>query len=118
MNTAIDAVLPARFAALEPFSEWALATETERMLHRADAKQADIEAFRDAMMASLDAVVAHLDAFPLGDMPEPERNLYGMLLSLAEVAPAVEFYRQPNVIDGFDPRRFLPVEDFVLRPKY
>jgi hypothetical protein len=110
--------LPAAFVALEPFVGWAIPTETGRMLRRADSSQAEIIAFRDGMMRDLDAIIAHLDEFQLGSMPEPEARLYAMLMSLAEIAPAVEFYQQPNVIDGFDPRRFLPVEDFILRPNH
>ena len=30
--------------------------------------------------------------------------------------PAVEFYQQPAVIDGYDPRRFIANESFALRP--
>jgi len=29
-----------------------------------------------------------------------------LTLSLAEIAPAVEWYDQPTVIDGFDRRRY------------
>ncbi len=117
MSDMADITLPGGFEELLPFADWALPRETDRMLKRADAQQAEIVRFRDAMMARLDAIVEHLDAFPLDDMPVAEAHLMAMLLSLAEVAPAIEFYRQPRVIDGFDPRRFLPVEDFVLRPK-
>ena len=116
MNTASVSPLPDGFADLEPFLDWALPRETERMLKRADATQEDIVAFRDAMMERIEAAIGHLDAFPLNALPEREARLMAMVLALAEIAPAVEFYAQPNVIDGFDPRRFLPVEDFVLRP--
>ena len=34
-----------------------------------------------------------------------------LTLSLAEVAPAVEKFNQPTVIDGFDFKRFVPVHD-------
>lgn len=117
MSDVTDITLPPGFEALMPFADWALPRETDRMLKRADARQPEIVRFRDAMMERLDMIVGHLNAFPLNDMPVAEGHLMSMLLSLAEVAPAIEFYRQPRVIDGFDPRRFLPVEDFVLRPK-
>ena len=116
MTGAAEIELPLGFEALRPFSDWALLTESERMLKRADALQGDIVRFRDAMIERVESVVEHLNTFPLDAMPTPERNLMAMLLSLAEIAPAVEFYHQPNVIDGFDPRRFLPDEDFILRP--
>jgi hypothetical protein len=46
-----------------------------------------------------------------------DENLLFLTLALAEIAPAVEFYRQAAVIEGFDALRFLPVENFCLRPK-
>tara|TARA_B100000795_G_C22557425_1_gene344931 strand:- start:200 stop:568 length:369 start_codon:yes stop_codon:yes gene_type:complete len=111
-------ILPTQFAALGCFSGWALKSETERILRRAETEQDDIVAFCDAMLLRLDDIIQHLDSFEETEMPEEELNLYAMLLSLAEIAPAVEFYHQPAVIDGFDPKRFLPVEDFILRPKF
>jgi|TARA_B110000967_G_C18804671_1_gene520342 hypothetical protein len=113
-----EKTLPEDFRTLEHFFEWALHSETERTLKRADACQEEILAFRDAMLGRLDDIVEHLDRFKGENIPEAEGNLYAMLLSVAEIATAVEFYQQPAVIDGFDPRRFLPVEDFILRPKF
>jgi hypothetical protein len=49
-------------------------------------------------------------------MPETERHLMYLLLSLAEIAPAVESYHQPAVIYGYDPARFVAKEDFVMHP--
>jgi hypothetical protein len=34
-----------------------------------------------------------------------------MTLSLAEVAPAVELFGQPSVVDGYDITRFTPQHD-------
>jgi hypothetical protein len=34
-----------------------------------------------------------------------------MTLSLAEVAPAVENFGQPGVVDGYEYTRFVPVHD-------
>ena len=116
MTHSIDHALPRQFTSLSPYLGWALPTETERMLKRVDSTQEEIEEFRDAMMAVLDDVVNYLNGCWPDRMSLSDSLLYNLLLSLAEIAPAIEFYRQPNVIDGFDPRRFLPVESFVLRP--
>jgi hypothetical protein len=110
-------VLPSEFAALQPFVDWALPTETARNHHRHESSSEEIEAFAAAMLAHFDAIVTRLNEFPLDDMPEPWRPLYWMLLSLAEVAPAVEFYHGPHVPDGYDTRRFVADEDFPLRPR-
>ncbi len=108
--------LPAQFAHLEVFSQWSLATETERNRLRNSSAMADIIAFKDAMLVDVDAIVAHLNGFPLDAMPAEPLALMHMLLSLAEVAPAVEAYNQPGVIDGYDPARFVADETFVMRP--
>jgi hypothetical protein len=107
--------LPSAFAHLQPFTGWSLATETERNTRRHEASMDEIQAFIDAMLADVDAIVAYLDAF--GETLPPEaRALMDMLMSLAEVAPVVECYRQQAVIDGYDPRRFVADENFVLKP--
>ena len=43
-------------------------------------------------------------------------TLMYLLLSLAEIAPAIEFYNQPAVIDGYESARFRADESFVMRP--
>jgi hypothetical protein len=116
--TVLGPVLPPDFADLEPFADWAQATETARNHKRIDAVQADIEAFANAMLPRLDAVCGYLDGYPLDAMPEDARRLYYMLLSVAEVAPAIEGYHAPAVPYGYDSRRFRAQEDFPLRPRF
>ncbi|WP_034300462.1 hypothetical protein [Herbaspirillum sp. RV1423] len=108
--------LPAQFAHLSPFIGWSLATETERTRMRNTSAMSDIIAFKDAMLADVDAIVAYLNAFPLEAMPPREAALMHMLLSLAEVAPAVEAYNQPGVVDGYAFSRFAADENFIMRP--
>ena len=43
-------ILPADFADLEPFADWALATEPERYAKRLSSSQAELEAFYNAGM--------------------------------------------------------------------
>ena len=108
--------LPQQFAHLAPFIHWSLATETERNRLRNASDMADIIAFKDAMLADVNDIVDWLNTFPLDAMPPDAQKLMHMLLSLAEVAPAVEAYHQPGVIDGYDPERFIADEKFVMRP--
>jgi hypothetical protein len=101
--------LPDGFGDLEALArDWALSTERERSLQRNRASIAEIQRFYDAMLARIDAVMEHLNRFSMDDLPEAERRLLDLALSLAEVAPAIEFYKQPAVIDGYDPLRFVP----------
>ncbi|WP_068079777.1 hypothetical protein [Novosphingobium rosa] len=110
------ATLPEGFADLLPFTDWCLASETERNIHRHTVGMPRILAFRDAILPRVDDIVAYLERNRLEDMPESDLPLMHMLLSLAEIAPAIEFYNQPAVIDGYDSRRFAAEENFVLRP--
>ncbi|HEY1609716.1 MAG TPA: hypothetical protein VGG24_10640 [Paraburkholderia sp.] len=114
--TSVTAVtLPAEFAHLQEHTGWALATETTRNMRRHSASMEEIGAFADAMLGEVERIVPYLDAFGQ-QLPDEARPLLWMLLSLAEVAPVLECYRQQAVIDGYDPRRFVADEDFVLKP--
>lgn len=101
--------LPKPFEDLEPFIGWALPDEVSRGRRRASSPMADIQAFYDALLPRMEEVLGYLNAHSLKELsPEAER-LKNMVLSLAEIGPAVEFYGEPSVIDGFPTERFLPV---------
>ena len=104
-----DARLPEGFGDLEVFARiWALSTERERSAQRYGASIAEIRAFYEGMLERIDAVMAHLNRFAMDALPPAEQRLLDLALALAEVAPAIEFYKQPAVIDGYDPQRFVP----------
>jgi len=106
-----DYMLPEGFQDFEPFvSHWALATERERNQQRLSSSMAEIQALYDALLPRMDEIIGYLNQFRLNEMPEDARRLFHLALSLAEVAPAVEFYKQPEVVDGFPAERFAPVE--------
>ncbi|CAE6784143.1 hypothetical protein R69927_04081 [Paraburkholderia domus] len=111
--------LPEGFESLAPFVHvWALETETERNTQRHTVGMDAILAFRDAILPQVDDVVAYLNQYALGTLdehPEAMTMMY-LLLSLAEIAPAIEFYNQPSVIDGYESSRFRADESFVMRP--
>jgi hypothetical protein len=100
--------LPESFQDLEPFAEWALSTEVERMAARENSTIEELQVFYDAMLRRLPAVVEYLNQFPLDRMPEQAQRLMQMALSLNEVSIAVERYRQPRVINGRERARFFP----------
>jgi len=104
--------LPAQFKDLEPFvATWALATERERNRKRLSSTMEDIQAFYNALLPRMEAMIEYLNQFPLEQMPEDAKRLFHLSLSLAEVANAVELFKQPDVIDGFDPERFIPMHE-------
>ncbi len=104
-------MLPAPFADLEGFvGAWALATEAERSRKRKASTMAEIQAFYDAILPRMEAILSYLNQFPLEEMPEEGKRLLYLSLSLAEVASAVELFKQPTVPEGYDVTRLTPHE--------
>lgn len=111
--------LPEAFAGLQPFvSLWALDTETARNIQRHAQPMDAIRAFADTMLAHMNDLIAFVNRKPMSEFDEVDETLLKLMLSLAEVAPAVEFYGQQEVVWGFDPRRFVAEEDFNMKPKF
>lgn len=102
--------LPDEFKDLERFAGWALPTEGERNHKRLHSEMSEIQSLYDTMVPRMGAIMEYLNAFLIDDMPEDAQRLFHLTLSLAEVAPAVEFYQQPRVIDGFPAERFVPMD--------
>ncbi len=97
-----DASLPEAFRDLEQWSAWALETEKERSDKRQASTIEELKDFYDAMLARTDEALSYIDQFPLDDLPPDAQRLFLLTLSLAEVAPAVEQFGQPQVVDGYD----------------
>lgn len=106
--------LPDGFEDLEPWvAQWVLPTSTARSRKRHATPMDEIQSFYDAVQPRLKEMLTHLNSVPYrDDMPDNERRLLGLTLSLAEITTAVEWYGQPGVIDGFDPERFVLTTDF------
>jgi hypothetical protein len=103
--------LPESFQDLTPYLAWALATERERSAKRQSSPMTEIKAFYDAMLARMEEVLPYLAQFPPGQVPADVQRLFLLTLSLAEVAPAVENFGQPSVVQGYDVARFIPGHD-------
>ena len=101
--------LPEAFKDLEPFLSWALPTENGRNRKRLQSTMEEIKEFYAVMTERAEAALIHLDTFALDKLPDAEKNLLNLTLSLAEVANAVELFKtEPGVIGGFPPERFVP----------
>lgn len=99
--------LPAAFADLEPWVErYALESERERNERRVTSELSDLQAFYDAMLGRMEAVMDHLQSVPNDNPPAPERTLAALASTFMEVSLAVELFKSPTVPDGFDWRRF------------
>jgi hypothetical protein len=104
--TPMSATLPPGFDMLEPFADaWVLPDSLARMEKRRTSSMDEIRPFYDAAIASADKALAHLRNFQLGELPPAEERLLKLMLSLAEVGPAVEWFNDPMVYDGFDARK-------------
>jgi hypothetical protein len=100
-------LLPARFADLERFiDDWALPTQADRHRRRLSSSMDSLREFYNAMVARMDEIIEYLNQCAVENQPEDARRLFLLTMSLAEIAMAVELFKQPAVVDGFDPRRF------------
>lgn len=100
-----ESALPEAFRDLEPWLAWSLETEKERSDKRQASSMDELKAFYDAMLARMEAILSYLDQFSLDDLPADAQRLFLLALSLAEVAPAIEQFGQPQVVDGYDIQR-------------
>lgn len=103
--------LPEPFQDLAPYLAWSLPTERERSAKRQSSTMAEITAFYQAMLPRMEEVLPYLAQFPPEHVPVDVQRLFYLTLSLAEVAPAVENFGQPSVVEGYDIARFIPVHD-------
>ena len=94
-------MLPEEFADLEPFAgTWCLPAEAARYAQRLASTMAEMQAFYDAAFPRVRDAMAHLDRFPLRELPERELNLLHLVFSLVMVSLPVEVWHQPRVIDS------------------
>ena len=92
--------LPADFADLEPFADWALPTADERYAKRLASSMDELQAFYDASMARIQDALTHLDQFPLDELPEDATRLMWLYCALMTASFPVEAWRQPRVPDS------------------
>lgn len=101
--------LPADFVALEPFvAKWALGTSKQRHEARLNSTTTELQVFYDAILPEMRKLLAALDQYALGSLPEELHKLYWLSLSFAEVAPHIELYKgSVGVPYAFKEQRFV-----------
>jgi len=92
-------MLPAEFADLEPFVEWALPSESERYAKRLASTMDELRRFYDAAFPRLADAAKYLDTFPLHDLPDDATRLLHLCYSLINVSFPIEAWHQPRVPD-------------------
>lgn len=98
--------LPGGFESLEPYvAEWVLPDAIARVAKRQASTLTEIRRFYDGMLPLGHKALEYLRGLELGGLPPEGERLLKLMLSLAEIAPAVEWYNGPKVRDGFDVSR-------------
>jgi hypothetical protein len=92
--------LPAQFADLEPYADWALPTEPERYAKRLASTMDELQTFYDAAFPRLEEAASYLEQFPLDALPEDATRLLSLTYSLINISFPVEAWRQPRVPDS------------------
>lgn len=86
---------------------WGLSTETARSERRWISSPEEFREFYEATLPRLDELLAYLDQFPLGNLPNEAKPLYHLALAFAEVAPHCELYGDSNKVpNSFSAERF------------
>ena len=108
--------LPEGFHDLEPYLEWSLATDRERITKRKMSPMAEITAFYEAMLPRMSEILSFLEQYPVeqdtAQTPADVQRLFFLTLSLAKIAPAVELYGYP-VPEGLDALRLENVDIYL-----
>ena len=93
-------ILPAEFADLEPFADWALHGERARYAKRVSSTMDQLQAFYNAAFPRLDDAMAYLEKFDVDALPEDGKRLLWLYCALVTVSFPVEAWRQPRVPDS------------------
>lgn len=110
MTMQTDMAVPAGFEDLARFSRWALPTADQRTRARREASSEELRELYDGVLPRVEAILDECDRFALGELPESHRGIFNIALSMAEIAPHVEFYRgDPGVPYAFEEARFVAV---------
>lgn len=94
------AILPAQFADLEPFTDWALPTEKARYAKRIASTMDDLQAVYDAAFPRLEAGTDYLKQVRIDGIADDDKHLLWLFCALVTVAFPVEAWRQPRVPDS------------------
>jgi hypothetical protein len=92
--------LPAEFAELEPFADWAVPTERARYEKRVASTMDELQAFYDAAFPRIDDAIAYFTNRPVDALPAEGQRLLWLYCALMTASFPVEVWRQPRVPDS------------------
>ena len=98
-------MLPASFANLEPFLNWALPTETQRRQKRESCSLAEINEFYQAMLPRTSEIVSYFNKqeAACGGADNVDKNtktLFTLMLAFLDASLSVEIHKSPTVPNG------------------
>jgi hypothetical protein len=100
-------LLPVGFRSVESLvAEWVLADSDARAAKRQASTMSEVQSFYDAMLPIARPAIEYLHAHALEELQPEGMRLLKLMLSLAEISTAVEWYGSPTVPDSFDFARF------------
>ena len=110
MTDQAQMILPEGFEPLAKFAKWNLATANDRYVARREASAAELKDFYEGVLPHIEAILDKCDKFMLGELPESYQGIYNIALSMAEIAPHIEFYKgEVGVPYAFEESRFVVV---------
>ncbi|MEM7469552.1 MAG: hypothetical protein AAF387_22105 [Pseudomonadota bacterium] len=65
-----------------------------------------LQEFYDALHPKIKEIAAELDNCSLNSLNQPQADLMALALMFMEVAPAIEYYNNPDVPNAVDYNRF------------
>jgi hypothetical protein len=92
--------LPAAFADLEPWADWALPSEADRYAKRLASSMDELQAFYDAAFPRLAESTELLQGIALDGISDEDQHLLWLFSALVTVSFPVEVWRQPRVPDS------------------
>lgn len=92
--------LPADFADLEPFADWALPSANDRYAKRLSSTMDELQSFYDAAFPRLEAGTQYLRDVPLDGISDENQRLLWLFEALVTVSFPVEVWRQARVPDS------------------
>lgn len=93
-------LLPAEFADLEPFTDWAVHGERARYAKRIASTMDELQVFYDAAFPRMEEALAYLEKFEVDELTEEGQRLLWLYCALVTVSLPVEAWHQPTVPDS------------------
>ena len=100
-----EVTLPAPFADLEDYLDWALPTETLRRQKRESCSLPEITEFYEAMLPRTSEIVAYFNTQEAAcggadKIDQKTKTLFTLMLAFLDASLSVEVHKSPTVPDG------------------